>query len=172
MNFIKKYKLEIFSIFLLILAALSAFFQAQAKLIEKKVEIYEKKINKEKALLKKLSQNINTLTKYIMALQKFKEIEKKYEPLEVDYTTAINTYNQILTLKNLSENKNKLEITTPQTKGKEFYFYVTISDPKLFNDITKNLILTKDKLFCRVEDYKDTRSKYLVKLKLFYILKE
>jgi len=172
MQILKKYKKQIFSIFLLILSVLSAFLHLQIQSLKRKEKYYDDQIKKLKSILASMTKDINKMSAYIKSLKKFKNLLNLNKNLFVDYNYALNVYNQIMALTLLASNKDKITLSSPRTNDYEFSFFIEFKDPSIFNDFLKNFLLNKRKMYAKVIDYKETKDTYYTKLKIYFLLQE
>jgi len=172
MQFFKKYKKQIFSIFLLILSVLSAFLHLQIQNLQEREKYYASQIRRLKSILASMTKDINKISAYIKNLKKFENLINSNKNLFVDYNYALNIYNQIMALTLLASNKDKITLSSPRTTDYEFSFFIEFKDPSIFNDFLKNFLLNKKKMYAKVIDYKEDKNTYYTKIKIYFLLQE
>ena len=172
MQVLKKYKKQIFSIFLLILSVLSAFLHLQIQNLQEREKYYASQIRRLKSILASMTKDINKISAYIKNLKKFENLINSNKNLFVDYNYALNIYNQIMTLTLLASNKDKITLSSPKTTDYEFSFFVEFKDASIFNDFLKNFLLNKKKMYAKVIDYKEDKNTYYTKIKIYFLLQE
>ncbi len=172
MQILKKYKKQIFSVFLLILSILAAFLHLRVLSLKKEEKFYDNQIRKLKSILSLMTKDINSISAYINNLKKVETLLKKYSFLFVSYNYALNVYNQIMALTLLTSNKGKIILSSPNVNDYEFSFFIEFNDPKILNDFFKNFLLNRKKIYAKLVDYKENKSTFYTKLKIYFLLQE
>ena len=170
MQFLKKYKKQIFSIFLLILSIIAAFLHLQVQNLQREERYYDRQVRKLKSILASMTKDINKVSAYIENLKKFENLINSNRDLFVDYNYALNIYNQIMAL--FTNNKDKVILSSPKVNNYEFSFFIEFKDPNTFNEFLKNFLLSKKKIYASLVGYKENKNIFYIKLKIYFLLQE
>jgi len=170
MQFLKKYKKQIFSIFLLILSIIAAFLHLQVQNLQREERYYDRQVRKLKSILTSMTKDINKVSAYIENLKKFENLINSNRDLFVDYNYALNIYNQIMAL--FTNNKDKVILSSPKVNNYEFSFFIEFKDPNTFNEFLKNFLLSKKKIYASLVGYKENKNIFYIKLKIYFLLQE